>query len=461
MSSEDFLSGDNEQLSVSKNLIGNNSKFETRDRLIQNFLKNEISGKSNSEKLKFCEQSIVNLCKMILSEEITCLELTKIFLERAYKIGMYKLSAVADIYHEEALEIAIRRDKLLQQTPKNSRTSEKLGKLFGIPLSIKDMIGLKNTLSTCGLIKNTINESFCNQNAPIIDILLKEGAIPFIKSNQPADTPVYESSNPIFGTTKNPFNLTRTAGGTSGGCGALVSSHSSPGSIGTELSGSLRVPAHFCRLYTLKYTESRLSSKGLYTGAEEKLQKHESSLQFTIGPLVKTLEDLILLTRVLFDNYNQKIDSLIDYKPFDDILLKSTKKLKIAYFTKLDHIYPTHPSVIRAVKEVIKICERKSSMFEVVRFDYDLTKLVQTWVDAKTYGSQYEDLLNLISDEYKDYPYLLKLLGKLPNFFTKFFIKRAFRNPERFEKFLSNIGRNDVDYYFELAASMEHQQIDI
>ncbi|HYE13837.1 MAG TPA: amidase, partial [Pyrinomonadaceae bacterium] len=104
----------------------------------------------------------------------------------------------------------------------------------------------------------------------------------------------YTSDNPVFGRTLNPHDESRTPGGSSGGCAAAVASCMSAGSLGSDLSGSVRIPAHFCGVAALKPTAGRVPGRGHFPRLEG-----DYKLGASLGPVARTVEDLALLFRVL------------------------------------------------------------------------------------------------------------------------------------------------------------------
>ena len=99
------------------------------------------------------------------------------------------------------------------------------------------------------------------EDSAVIEVLKKHGAIPFVKSNGPQMMMTIESVNHIWGRSKNPWNPERTVGGSSGGEAGLIASRCSPLGFGTDIGGSVRIPALYCGVYTIKPTAERLSAK--------------------------------------------------------------------------------------------------------------------------------------------------------------------------------------------------------
>ncbi len=169
---------------------------------------------------------------------------------------------------------------------------EKLGPLHGLPITIKDTIETRGLRSTSG---SAMRSDFVPQaDAPAVARLKFAGAIVLGKSNTAEMAMDYTADNPVFGRTNNPHDPTRTPGGSSGGEAAAIATHMSPAGLGTDLAGSIRIPAHFCGIAGLKPTTGRIPGEGQFppnTGPY--------SLGAVIGPMARSVEDLELLFRVL------------------------------------------------------------------------------------------------------------------------------------------------------------------
>jgi len=130
------------------------------------------------------------------------------------------------------------------------------GPLHGLPVSIKEQIAVKGIDSTIGFAK------FCfkplDHDAPLVTALKELGAIPFCKTNVPQSVLTYGCGNPIFGETVNCLNSKLSPGGSSGGEACLIGGGGSVLGIGSDVGGSLRIPAHFCGITTLKPTRARM-----------------------------------------------------------------------------------------------------------------------------------------------------------------------------------------------------------
>jgi fatty acid amide hydrolase len=124
--------------------------------------------------------------------------------------------------------------------------------LHGIPISIKDHINEKGKMNVVGCCFMT--DFKADEDATIVKIMKAEGAIPMVRGNVPQMVFILHSYNNVYGCAKNPYDDTRTCGGSSGGDGGLVGARCVPLAIGSDIGGSLRGPAHFCGVYGYKST---------------------------------------------------------------------------------------------------------------------------------------------------------------------------------------------------------------
>src|SRR5262249_14107914 len=170
--------------------------------------------------------------------------------------------------------------------------NEPLGRLHGIPLTVKSCIevaGLPNPAGSLLRAKETPAHS-----APIVDRLRAAGAILLGTSNTPEFLMAYETNHRLSGPTSNPWNLSHSSGGSSGGEAAAIASGCSFGGIGSDGGGSVRVPAHFCGICGLKPTPGRIPATGHFPPGN-------SSFGWigVVGPMARTAADLRLLFHVL------------------------------------------------------------------------------------------------------------------------------------------------------------------
>ncbi|KAM7012154.1 fatty-acid amide hydrolase 1 [Tautogolabrus adspersus] len=228
--------------------------------------------------------------------------------------------------------------------------SNKKGLLFGVPVSIKDNIAYKNHDSSCGVVCNL--ELPAEKDSVLVEVLKRQGAIPFVKTNVPQGLMNYDCSNPIYGQTLNPHNLKKTPGGSSGGEGALIGGGGSVLGLGTDIGGSIRIPSSFCGICGFKPTVGRLSSQGvngLYGG--------QKSVLATSGPMARDVESLALCMQALLSDDMFNLDPTLPPLPFNVQTYHSSKPLRIGYLENDGFCQPS-PSMARAVREVKALLEQ-------------------------------------------------------------------------------------------------------
>lgn len=168
-----------------------------------------------------------------------------------------------------------------------------LGPLHGVPVSIKDQFEVVDTPATRGLPSRADHRS--TREGPLLGRLRRAGAIPFVKTNVPVMSMETETHNPLYGRTNNPYDLERTPGGSSGGEGALLAAQGSPLGFGSDIGGSLRVPAHYCGIATIKATAHRLP----WGDNPPEFDEWQEAIVPLVGPLARTVADLRLAFQIL------------------------------------------------------------------------------------------------------------------------------------------------------------------
>lgn len=218
--------------------------------------------------------------------------------------------------------------------------------LLGIPIALKDLICMKDSRTTCA---SRILEGFVSPyDATVVKRLKAAGAVLIGKTNMDEFAMGSSNENSHFHTTKNPWDLSRVPGGSSGGSGAAVASNECMGALGSDTGGSIRQPAAFCGITGLKPTYGRVSRFGLVAFASSFDQ---------IGPMTKTAEDAAVLMNII--GGHDPMDSTSANVPLPDFtaaLSNDVKGLKVGipkeYFGKgLD------ADVEQAVQEAIKTLE--------------------------------------------------------------------------------------------------------
>ena len=250
---------------------------------------------------------IVQLRKKLLAKELTPLEIVDYYLERIEKEDG-KLNSYITVCKEKV------REKAKNITSLN-------GKLTGIPIAIKDVYSTKGILTTCA--SNILNDYTPSFDSTVTKRMLDEGMIILGKTNLDQFCHGSSTITSFFGPTRNPHDLERLPGGSSGGSAAATAADLCAGSLGTETAGSIRQPASWCGVVGFKPTYGRVPRYGVLAMG--------SSLD-SPGPLVKNVEDAAYVLEIIagYDK-NDFTSSKVDVPKYSDNLnIDSLKGLKVA-----------------------------------------------------------------------------------------------------------------------------------
>lgn len=232
--------------------------------------------------------TIKDLSKLILRREISPVDLVEASLKRIARLNPV-LNAFISVLEDSAREDAKNAEMLI-------REGRYKGVLHGIPVSLKDLIYVKGAKSTSG---SKILANFVPQyDSTVVRKLKDAGAIIIGMNNTHEFACGITNINPHYGSSKNPWDINRMSGGSSGGSAVAVSAGMTPVSIGTDTSGSIRVPSSLCGVFGLKPTYGRVSKYGV--------QELAPSIDH-IGPIAKSAWDIAAVLQAIagFD----KLDS--------------------------------------------------------------------------------------------------------------------------------------------------------
>ncbi len=225
------------------------------------------------------------------------------------------------------------------------RRGEPLGPLHGVPITVKDQFDVAGLPTTLGLAR--LRDRVASHDGAMVAALRQAGAIVLGKTNVPQTLVTIETDNRLWGRTNNPWDFTRTAGGSSGGEAALIAAGGSPLGLGGDFGGSLRIPAAYCGLCTIRPTARRLPPGDRFPvrtgeGAEVVVAQP--------GPLARHVDDLTLALRVMVEHGATNPSSLHAPLPFADPADVDVRRLRIALLPQVSDWTPS-PAIRRALRE--------------------------------------------------------------------------------------------------------------
>src|SRR5690348_5191543 len=254
--------------------------------------------------------------RLIREGSLSSAELLEAHLKRIEEMNP-ALNAVIEVVGDSARQAARDADQRRAE-------SALLGPLDGVPFSIKDSIEVAGTVCTAGTI-GLQSAPLSQSDATLVARLRAAGAIPLARTNLPDLLFAFESDNLIHGRTNNPYDLSRTPGGSSGGEAALIAACGSPFGLGSDAAGSVRLPAHFCGIASLKPTSGRLARTGHVPPAGGWVEA-----VWQIGPMARRVEDLRAMLPILLGQDGR--DRTVVPMPYSDPMEVPVDKLRIAYF---------------------------------------------------------------------------------------------------------------------------------
>ncbi|MFN2406648.1 MAG: amidase [Pyrinomonadaceae bacterium] len=218
-----------------------------------------------------CAQSLTKLAELLRKREVSAVEVIEAHLKQIERLNP-ALNAIVTL------------------APRVSKSSE--GPLSGVPITVKDTIETAGIRTTSG---SRIRADYVpERDAPAVARLKAAGAVVLGKTNAAEMAMDYNADNPVFGRAVHPLDAKLTPGGSSGGEAVAIATHMSPGGLGSDLAGSVRIPAHFCGICGLKPTTGRVPGEGQFPPSSGPY-----GLGAVIGPLARTVADLRLLFGVL------------------------------------------------------------------------------------------------------------------------------------------------------------------
>jgi aspartyl-tRNA(Asn)/glutamyl-tRNA(Gln) amidotransferase subunit A len=303
---------------------------------------------------EICRMDAVSLAANIHSRKLSAVEVIDAVLARMDKLEPILhafCTPTADLARETARKI---EQEIMAGTP--------AGPLAGVPVGIKDLVCTKGIRTVSG--SQAYADFVPDEDDVVVERLKNAGAVILGKTNVPEFGYSGVGHNPVFPTTRNPWNTDLTPGGSSAGSGAAVASGMGPFAIGSDGGGSIRIPSCFSGLYGMKASMGRVP---LYPGVKDERYPGVSSWEALehIGPMSRTVADSALMLSVIAgpddrDNRTVPIEAGFDWM---QSLQGDLKGLKIAYTLDWGGYAAVDPRVRKIVTDAVKVFERDLGCF--------------------------------------------------------------------------------------------------
>src|ERR1700691_593359 len=306
-----------------------------------------------------------SMAELIRQKVLSPLELVNAHLAQIEKLNP-KLNAFVEVDAYRARQAAREAESAVMH-------GGLLAPLHGVPISIKSSISVAGLRWEAG---TRLRQGLvAAQDAPLVARLKNAGAIILGATNTPELLMAWETDNRLYGRTNNPWDLSRTAGGSSGGEAAAIAAGMSAGGVGSDGGGSIRVPAHFTGICGLKPTPGRIPSTGHYPESAGPF-----ALIGVVGPMARTVADLKILFEIMHGpDVGDTCAAPVPLRwPGDDEVKKlEIKRLKIGYFED-DGRTPVTPETRAAVQTAVE--GLRGAGFQVDRFQPEgLEEARQLW----------------------------------------------------------------------------------
>ncbi|MEY4615998.1 MAG: hypothetical protein RJB66_958 [Pseudomonadota bacterium] len=294
---------------------------------------------------------------LLNKKEVSPVEILRAYRRQCDQVNPMINAVVADRWDQAYLEARTLEKSIL--------AGEQAPRLAGLPFTAKELFEAKGLPNTLGLASRRHLKGRVNSSA--IENLVSEGGLFAGVTNVPEMGLWFETFNHVYGSTKNPYDLTRTSGGSSGGEGAIISAMGSAFGIGSDIGGSIRIPAAFCGLFGHKPTRFLIPFSGHYpmlSGTEEQLSGDGSRLT-VVGPMARFADDVIELFQVMAKPDGRDKDVRSKKFDFTQVSWKG-RKIYLLKDPQMRWAFSTDPSLKTALSKAASFFEEQGAIIEEV-----------------------------------------------------------------------------------------------
>jgi Asp-tRNA(Asn)/Glu-tRNA(Gln) amidotransferase A subunit family amidase len=308
-------------------------------------------------------KSLVEMAGLVRSRKLSPVELVGAHLSRIEKLNP-KLNAFVHGDAARAMDTA----RAVEASLVSKARPDSFGPLFGVPVSVKSSMDVAGWRCECG---SALRQNYvATEDAPLVACLRAAGAILLGNTNVPEFLMAYETDNSLYGRTNNPWDLTRTPGGSSGGEAAAIAAGCSAGGVGSDGGGSIRIPAHFVGICGLKPTPGRIPSTGHYPASAGPFAQLG-----VVGPMARTVADVARLFEVMAGlDLQDPASAPVPLRKWSD---DEIRKLRIAYFED-DGVTPVTAETAAAVRTAADALRQQGFQVEAWR-PQNLERVWQLW----------------------------------------------------------------------------------
>lgn len=315
-------------------------------------------------------QSAVDIGRAIAEGGVSSEAITRLMFERIRQNGE-DLNAVVILNEEEAMERARRADAEIA-------AGRRIGPLHGVPVTIKDAFETAGLRTTSGAVE--LRDYVPERDAAAVERLKRAGAVILGKTNVSEWTSDWQSHNEVFGTTNNPWDLSRTPGGSTGGGAAALAAGMGYLSLGSDMGGSIRIPAHFCGVYGHKPSLGVVPLRGHVPPPVEGMLPPPPHITVA-GPLARSPADLLCAMEILGGPDG---DEAIAYQwKLPEARSRRLRDFRIGYVLD-DPRCPVVPGVLEVMENAVRALESAGARIE------------RGWPDGIDPGGQFDTYLQTL-----------------------------------------------------------------